>query len=85
MQKVPARLSINWLMHGPTLASTKVTLKPKSLNFSQRAKFAKLGRGVVKWSACSPSTPAIQVRMPLKSTIFQNFFVEKNIPGLGHF
>ena len=25
---------------------------------------------VVKWSACSPSTPTIRVRIPLRSTIF---------------
>ena len=25
---------------------------------------------VVKWSACSPSTPAIRVQIPLKSTVF---------------
>ena len=27
-------------------------------------------RSVVKWSACSPSTPTIQVRIPLKPTVF---------------
>ena len=26
---------------------------------------------VVKWSACSPSTQTIHVRIPLKSTIFE--------------
>ena len=31
---------------------------------------------VVKWSACLPSTPTIQVRNPLKSTIFQKNVVE---------
>ena len=29
-----------------------------------------LGSGIVKWSACSPSTPTIRVRILLKSTVF---------------
>ena len=34
---------------------------------------------VVKWSACSPSTPTIQVQVPLKAAVFSVKFVfEKN-------
>ena len=34
---------------------------------------------VVKWSACSPSTPTILVRIPLKPTVFSvPFVLEKN-------
>ena len=34
---------------------------------------------VVKWSACSPSTPMIRVQIPLKPTVFSVTFVfEKN-------
>ena len=33
---------------------------------------------VVKWSACSPSTLTIQVRIPLKTTVFSKFVFEKN-------
>ena len=32
-------------------------------------------RAVVKWSACSPSTPTIRVRIPLKHTVFSVKFV----------
>ena len=33
---------------------------------------------VVKWSACSPSTPIIQVRIPLMPAVFSvNFVFEK--------
>ena len=34
---------------------------------------------VVRWSACLPSTPMIQVRIPLKPTVFSvKFAFEKN-------
>ena len=33
---------------------------------------------VVKWSACSPSTPTVRVRIPLKSTVFSVEFVLAN-------
>ena len=33
---------------------------------------------VVKWSACSPYTPMIRVRIPLKSTFFCKIVAEKN-------
>ena len=32
---------------------------------------------VVKWSACSPSTPTIRVQIPLKHTVFSAQFVVK--------
>ena len=44
----------------------------------------------VRWSACSPSTPTIRVRIQLKSTFFCKIVVEKNKnkqkdPGVGPF
>ena len=50
-----------------------------------------MGRGAVKWSACSPSTSTIRVRILLKPTVFAVKFVfekneinEKRL-GLAHF
>ena len=46
---------------------------------------------VVKWSACSPSTPTIRVRIPLKPKVFSIILclkrtkINKKRPGLAHF
>ena len=45
---------------------------------------------VVKWSVCSPSTPTIQVQIPLKATVlsvkfvFVNNKINKKRSGLAH-
>ena len=39
----------------------------------------------VKWSAYSPTTLMIQVRIPLKPTIFSVNFLVKMRPGFAHF
>ena len=52
-----------------------------------RQRLKTTGAVVHKWSACSPSTPTIRVRIPLTPTVFPVKFVfEKNKkrPGLAH-
>ena len=45
---------------------------------------------MVKWSVCSPSTPTIQVQIPLKATllsvkfVFVNNKINKKRSGLAH-
>ena len=72
-------------MHGPTLASTKVTLKPKSLNFSQRGKICQIGPwcgqavSVLAFYSGDPSSNATEVYN------FSEFFCWKEHTGISPF
>ena len=56
-----------------------ILLASVSVHSVEKQKIMKAGRGVAKWSECSPSTLTIRVQIPLKTTVFPvNFVLDKN-------